>query len=198
MLPCFSANENKLKDTSNAVKTIVTIPIVITDIAWKWLEDLNKQAKKQNKQLTKKSINRSSISSRGTEVETRKLTVVATAYSAPCKYQGTSMHTATGRNVRNSNGKPIRGIAVDPRVIKLGSYVRVKAWSNEWYIADDTGGAIKGNRIDLRMDRRSDCLTWGRRSVCIEIRGTNKNGKHGKSAASSSSDKQEKAKAKSK
>lgn len=42
-------------------------------------------------------------------------------------------------------------IAVDPKVIPLGSKVWVEGYGEA--IAGDTGGAIKGNRIDILLDR---------------------------------------------
>jgi 3D (Asp-Asp-Asp) domain-containing protein len=36
-------------------------------------------------------------------------------------------------------------------------------------IAQDTGGLIKGNIIDLFMDTKEDCLRWGRRNVKVYI-----------------------------
>jgi 3D (Asp-Asp-Asp) domain-containing protein len=49
--------------------------------------------------------------------------------------------------------KPYQSIAVDPRVIPLGSRVYIPAYHNDghggWFIAQDTGGAIAGRRIDV-------------------------------------------------
>ncbi|MBO5487341.1 MAG: 3D domain-containing protein, partial [Eubacterium sp.] len=36
-------------------------------------------------------------------------------------------------------------------------------------VAGDTGGAIKGNKIDLFMDSRSECMAFGRRKVNVYI-----------------------------
>lgn len=53
---------------------------------------------------------------------------------------------------------PYRTIAVDPRVIPLGSHVIING--NE-YIAEDTGGAIKGQRIDLCVATHSEATAKG-------------------------------------
>ena len=49
--------------------------------------------------------------------------------------------------------KPYQSIAVDPRVIPLGSRVYIPAYRNDgsggWFVAQDTGGAIVGHRIDV-------------------------------------------------
>lgn len=74
--------------------------------------------------------------------------------------------TATGaRTIRNESGYST--IAVDPRVIPLGTKVYVDGYG--YAIASDTGGAIKGNKIDLFMDSRSEAYDWGVRYVTIYI-----------------------------
>lgn len=49
-------------------------------------------------------------------------------------------------------------IAVDPSVIPYGSQVEINGHT---YIAQDTGGAIKGNRIDVYFDNHQDALNFG-------------------------------------
>ena len=51
-----------------------------------------------------------------------------------------------------------RTIAVDPKVIPLGSKVIIDGHT---YIAEDTGSAIKGNKIDMYFDSHSEAMTWG-------------------------------------
>lgn len=53
---------------------------------------------------------------------------------------------------------PYRTIAVDPSVIPLGSHVII---NGKEYIAEDTGGAIKGRRIDLCVAEHSEALAKG-------------------------------------
>ncbi|WP_317646290.1 ubiquitin-like domain-containing protein [Sporosarcina sp. GW1-11] len=87
----------------------------------------------------------------------------ASAYTAYCN--GCSGITATGINLRaNPNMKLI---AVDPRVIPLGSKVWVEGYG--YAIAGDTGGAIKGNRIDLHMPTKEAAYQFGRRQVKIKV-----------------------------
>lgn len=66
-----------------------------------------------------------------------------------------------------------RTIAVDPAVIPLNSkvYVSCGSWTgiDGVYIAEDTGGLIKGNRIDLFMDSKHQAILWGRRMVQVRI-----------------------------
>ncbi|MGL4791148.1 MAG: 3D domain-containing protein [Anaerotignaceae bacterium] len=85
--------------------------------------------------------------------------VTATAYTP---YDpGCNGITATG--VRAERGI----IAVDPRVIPLGTEVYVQGYG--YAIAADTGGAIKGNKIDICVDTKNEAYSWGRRSVEIYI-----------------------------
>ena len=51
-----------------------------------------------------------------------------------------------------------RTIAVDPSVIPLGSVVEINGAE---YIAEDIGGAIKDNRIDVFFNSHQDALEWG-------------------------------------
>lgn len=92
----------------------------------------------------------------------RTLTMTATAYTADCT--GCSGITATGIDVRNSTPNII---AVDPNVIPLGSKVWVEGYGTA--IAGDTGGAIKGNRIDLLVASHSTAIEYGVRTVTVKV-----------------------------
>ena len=59
-------------------------------------------------------------------------------------------------------------IAVDPRVIPLYSEVYVEGYGDA--VALDTGGAIKGNRVDLYMNTEEACWSWGVRSVVVYVK----------------------------
>ncbi|WP_034723053.1 G5 and 3D domain-containing protein [Neobacillus vireti] len=101
--------------------------------------------------------------SRGAVETGKEFYVTATAYTAFCN--GCSGRTATGLNLRaNPNMKVI---AVDPRVIPLGTKVYVEGYG--YAVAADTGGVIKGYKIDLFMPSNSDCYRWGRKKVKIKI-----------------------------
>ncbi|WNV22460.1 3D domain-containing protein [Bacillus sp. SI2] len=90
--------------------------------------------------------------------------VEATAYSV----EGSPPHeriTAAGIDIgKNPN---IKLIAVDPKVIKLGTKVWVEGYGEA--IAGDTGGAIKGNRIDVLFPTEKQAREWGRKKVKIKI-----------------------------
>ena len=89
----------------------------------------------------------------------RSVYVEATAYSPFDPGAGT--HTARGNIVR-------RGIiAVDPRFIPLGTRVYIPGYGEA--IADDTGGAIIGNRIDIAFDTYHEAMRFGRQHIEIYI-----------------------------
>jgi len=82
---------------------------------------------------------------------------VATAYSLRGR-------TASGRMV--SRGL----IAADPAVLPLGSRVRLDhpGYSGEYLVAD-TGGAIRGRRIDIWIPSTSEAMRFGRRTVKLTV-----------------------------
>lgn len=93
----------------------------------------------------------------------KEMQVSATAYTAFCA--GCSGVTATGIDLRSNPNQKV--IAVDPTVIPLGSTVWVEGYGTA--IAGDTGGAIKGNKIDVFIPSRDAALQWGRKTVTIKI-----------------------------
>jgi 3D (Asp-Asp-Asp) domain-containing protein len=87
------------------------------------------------------------------------LRMVATAYTASC--YGCSGITALGYHA----GHGI--VAVDPRVIPLGTHLFIPGYGSA--IAGDTGGAIKGSRIDLGFNSFSDAIQFGRREITVYV-----------------------------
>lgn len=97
--------------------------------------------------------------SRGTLRFRRVVSMEATAY-LPSDGEG---HGITYSGIPARQGV----IAVDPRVIPLGTRVFVPGYGLA--IAADTGGDIKGNRIDLCMEDYHDAWDFGRRMVKVYI-----------------------------
>ena len=81
-------------------------------------------------------------------------------YSHICN-NGTATKTATG-----TTPTPGRTIAVDPKVIPYGTKVIINGHT---YIAEDTGRAIKGNRIDKVFATHKEALEYGKRNVEVFI-----------------------------
>ena len=100
--------------------------------------------------------------SRGAETGT-EFYVNTTAYTAYCN--GCSGRTATGFDLRANPGAKV--IAVDPRVIPLGTKVYVEGYG--YAVAADTGGAIKGHKVDVFFPTKAEAFRWGVRKVKIKI-----------------------------
>jgi 3D (Asp-Asp-Asp) domain-containing protein len=94
---------------------------------------------------------------RMTYIARSALRMVATAYTAYCG--GCGGMTAIGRRA----GHGI--VAVDPRVIPLGTRLFIPGYGLA--IAGDTGGDIRGDRIDLGFDSLRDALLFGRRDITV-------------------------------
>ncbi|MDQ0201111.1 3D domain-containing protein [Neobacillus ginsengisoli] len=93
----------------------------------------------------------------------KEITVKATAYTASC--EGCSGITATGVNIKANPDAKV--IAVDPKVIPLGSKVYVEGVGEA--IAADTGGAIKGNRIDVFVPSEQGAINFGVKYLKVTI-----------------------------
>ena len=87
--------------------------------------------------------------------------VVRTHIMEATAYTWTGSRTATGT-------WPSRGtVAVDPNVIPLGAELYVEGYGPA--VAADTGGDIKGQRIDLYMESYEEAIQFGRRQVLVEV-----------------------------
>lgn len=92
-----------------------------------------------------------------TEASIPAVTFTATAYSLPGR-------TASGAGVR-------RGIiAADRRVLPIGTRVKVEAGSYTGeYLVADTGGAVRGRKIDIWMPSTGEAMRFGRRNVKLTV-----------------------------
>ena len=97
--------------------------------------------------------------SRGSSSYKAAYKMTATAYT------GGGLTSMGIKVVRDPNG--LSTIAVDPSVIPLGSKVYIPGYG--YAIAADTGGAIKGHKIDLYLNSQSECYQWGVRTVTVQI-----------------------------
>ena len=108
--------------------------------------------------LVKKVLSKEVISkaSRGANIRGGKhMKVVATAYA--------------GDTITSTGTTPRWGvIAVDPRVIPYGTKVYIPKLGMT-FVAEDCGGAIKGNRIDIFMNSEGKASNWGRKSIDIYL-----------------------------
>lgn len=112
---------------------------------------------------TKEPVQTLSAESSGNTGGGKTLTMTASAFTAGCS--GCSGYTATGINLKANPNQKV--IAVDPNVIPLGTKVWVEGYGEA--IAGDTGGNIKGNRIDIHVPNKSTATSWGVRNVQVKI-----------------------------
>lgn len=89
----------------------------------------------------------------------RRLVMEATAYTEDDP--GSTGYTASGHRLQRGM------VAVDPDVIPLGTQLYIEGYG--YAVADDTGGDIVGNRIDLAMDSTSEAIDFGRRDVVVYV-----------------------------
>lgn len=96
------------------------------------------------------------------------ITCTATAYDASYESNGPwGPITATGKALASGM------VAVDPRVIPLGTKLYIEAPDGSWVygysVAEDTGGAIKGNKVDLFFPSSYRVRQFGRRTANVYI-----------------------------
>lgn len=96
------------------------------------------------------------------ETEYKEIELVATAY-CPCNEcsEGYGKMTATGTVAKEG-----RTVAVDPSVIPYGTELLIDGIK---YIAEDCGGAVKGNKIDIYFDTHKETKLFGKKTVVAKI-----------------------------
>lgn len=112
--------------------------------------------------------------SRGDLRYSKVLDITCTAYDlgyASCgKYPGDPGYGITASGMRAQRGV----VSVDPKVIPLGTRLYVeaadgKSWCYGYAVAGDTGGNIKGYRMDLFMETNYEAIQFGRRAAKVYI-----------------------------
>lgn len=134
-----------------------SVIILSSDNGWSKVKlSNNKEGYASNKYIKQDTASNSNNSSNNASpVVKDTIKVVATAY--------------TGYSTTSTGQKPVWGsIAVDPRVIPYGTKVYIP-YFDKVFVANNTGGAIKGNKIDIFMNSRGECYNWGRKTIEIQI-----------------------------
>ncbi len=94
---------------------------------------------------------------------------VESSFIAPPTHYVATAYSLRGRT---ASGRPVaKGlIAADPRVLPLGSRVRLEAgnYSGEYLVAD-TGGGVKGKKIDIWTPNSREAMQFGRRTVKLTV-----------------------------
>lgn len=115
------------------------------------------------------------VASRGSFAGKKEAIMIATAYDltyeSTGKKPGDKWYGITASGTKARPGV----VAVDPKVIPLGTKLYIESLDGTkdygYAIAEDTGGAIKGNKIDLFMEDPKDVKAFGRRKVKVYILG---------------------------
>ncbi|MBC5996719.1 hypothetical protein EAI30_06405 [Romboutsia ilealis] len=124
------------------------IQIVSKESDWTKVIHNNKTGYVYSKYISEKSNQVSNI-------DYKTMNVTATAYA--------------GDTITSTGTTPKWGtIAVDPSVIPYGTKVYIPEF-DKIFIAEDTGSAIKGNKIDIFMDTEEHCNTWGVKKIDIYV-----------------------------
>lgn len=132
----------------------------------KKVESTKPVSKTESKPVSKpvsKPASKPASESKPDKVSGKEMYVQSTAYTASCA--GCSGKTATGIDLKAN--PHLKVIAVDPSVIPLGSKVYVEGYGVA--VAGDTGGAIKGYKIDVFVPSKSAAMSWGRRTVKVTV-----------------------------
>lgn len=84
----------------------------------------------------------------------------------------TYLATAYCLKGQTASGIPVRRgiIAADPDILPLGSVVRIEAGTYSGiYTVLDTGGAVRGQRIDVFLPTRAEAMRFGSRKIKVEV-----------------------------
>ena len=125
------------------------------------IENVNNKNKSLISEIKKLKESKSKITSRGSSNRKILGTFEATAYDDSPESQGKWV----GKTATPGLKPQVGVIAVDPRVIPLGTKLYVEGYGK--CVAGDTGGAIKGHRLDLFFNTKSEVRNWGRRKVKV-------------------------------
>ncbi len=119
--------------------------------------------------VTKKPVNKVVEYGVIASVQTSRSGEIRSSRVIECRATAYCLKGRTASGMQSQRGV----VAVDPSVIPLGTKLYIESASGNYTygyaVAGDTGGAIKGNRIDLYMDTKSECLQFGVRNVKVYI-----------------------------
>ncbi|RAR40712.1 3D domain-containing protein [Paenibacillus sp. MDMC362] len=149
--------ERRTKDKIIAVGTKKVEKPVIVQAAATDVKAKSAKLSSTKKVTTAKAVENNVVSRAGVDFKYSKVlnNVSMTAYSA--EQQGIGTRTASGTRVTEG-----RTIAVDPNIIPIGWWVYIEGIG--FRRAEDTGGAIKGNKIDVYYDSLKSAINFGRKS----------------------------------
>lgn len=92
--------------------------------------------------------------------------MTVTAY-CPCE-KCCSIEFSDGKTAIGRDAYKTKGVAVDRSKIPLNSHLDIPGYGN-WIVADDVGGAIRGNRLDVRFPTHREALKWGVKKLRVRV-----------------------------
>ena len=160
-------NLKKYVKNKRVIATVVSLLLIfITTI--KTYANENKEIDNNNSIRIENSIKQKEIGIKRRLIEMdnknikgRQMKIKASAYTGS-PAEGGDM-TYIGTKCRENHT-----IAVDPKVIPLGTRVYIPQFGKV-FVAEDTGSAIKGNKIDIFMNSYAKAMEWGIRYIDIII-----------------------------
>lgn len=170
----YKKENTELRKINNSVNTTIneqTDKINDLEVKVSELEKENEQLRPKSN--TKKSTEQSNTSTKSEATQEKTISSEGknlgqfkiTAYCNCSKCCGQWAGGPTAYGTMPAEG---RTIAVDPNVIPLGSKVVIDGHT---YVAEDTGSAIKGNKIDMYFNSHSDAMAWGVKHKNVSIAG---------------------------
>ena len=122
----------------------------------------------QNNQINQQTIQQN---------QTIEPTLINLKYTNFTPFEGKSFRaTAYCLKGRTASGTGVRRgiVAADRRVLPLGTRIQISAGAySGTYTVADTGGAVKGNILDIWMPSCAEANRFGRRSITVSVLGRN-------------------------
>ena len=141
-------------------RLVIPALIIFALIVW-WLCSIPKAPHYEKIETTTKIVENSVESVENTEPQYIEKVVTITAY-CPCP------KCTDGDGITSTGAVPKQGrtVAVDPKYIPYGTEIIIDGHS---YIAEDCGGAIKGEKLDIFFDDHISALEFGVKKTNVYI-----------------------------
>ena len=104
------------------------------------------------------------------EADARDAEDAASGAGAPSGRSFQARLSAYSHGTRTASGTPVRWgvVAVDPRVIPLGSRLTIEGFDTV-FVAEDTGGAVRGNHIDIYFPDLAAAIRFGVQTRTVTV-----------------------------
>ena len=153
-------NETKIEKTKKIEEITTTSNIVTTSSTTIKETEIKKELSISSKNETPHTSNKETPILKNDGY----ITFTATAY---CNGKCCCGKWAGGKTASGTYPKEGRTIAVDPKIIPLGSKVYIEGYG--YYIAEDTGSAIKGKKIDIYFNSHKSATNFGKRTIRVKV-----------------------------